>query len=155
MVDEVPRLRRHALRLVGDRDLADDLVHEAIARALAKRATYAGDGSPQAWLHAILRNAARDAAKREARTPDLLPIEPGSEPSTPPLQEQAVTCADIVHAIDGLAPGRRDALLVEMNVGGDQSGRAARMGITLATYRTRVHRAREDMKSRLGSVRRR
>jgi len=151
IVQEMPRPPTQARRLLRDIDLAEDLVHDTVVRALAKRETYAGDGSLQAWLHAILRNAARDAVKREVRTPDLLPIEPGIEPTASPLQEEAVRCADILDEVERLAPGRRDALLVEMNVEGDQSGRAARMGITLATYRTRVHRAREDMRARLGS----
>lgn len=149
IVRELPWLRRRALRLVRDEDLAAELAQEVAERALRRRHTFTGRGSYRAWLQAILRNAAIDAFKHAGRLPEITSLDARSDVGAQGLQEQALRCADIVSAIESLPPGRRDALLAEMGDEADQSARAAKLGVSLATYRTRVHRARLQMRARL------
>jgi|GEM_PF-1576440 len=149
IVGELPWLRRRARRMVRDEDLAAELAQDVAERALRRGHGFAGRGPLRAWLQAILRNAAIDAFKRADRLPDLNSLDAGSEVGAPGLQEQALRCADIVSAVESLPPGRRAALVAEMSDEGDQAQRAATLGISLATYRTRVHRARQQMRARL------
>lgn len=52
--------RRVAAAIVGDRELASDVVQEAFVRAVAQRASFAGRGSLDGWLWRIVVNTARD-----------------------------------------------------------------------------------------------
>ncbi len=61
---------RVAAAITGDAELARDAVQDGLARALARRRTFGGSGSLDAWLWKVIVNAARNAA---ARTPQ--PIE--------------------------------------------------------------------------------
>src|SRR3954467_11332402 len=64
----LPALRSAARRFAGPRrDLADDLIQETFARALANQDRYQAGTNARAWLHAILLNAARSMFRRERR----------------------------------------------------------------------------------------
>src|SRR5882762_3853644 len=52
--------RRVAAAIVGDRELASDVVQEAFVRAVKQRASFAGRGSLDGWLWRIVVNTARD-----------------------------------------------------------------------------------------------
>src|SRR5438128_2368809 len=61
----VDRLRAYARRLVGDD--ADDVVQDALVRALAKRDQFRGESSMSTWLHAIVHGVAIDHLRRRTR----------------------------------------------------------------------------------------
>jgi RNA polymerase sigma factor (sigma-70 family) len=65
---------RVAAAIVGDRDWAVDVVHEAFVRALARAGDYRGEGSVEAWVWSVVVNEARRAAS--AQPAPLAPIEP-------------------------------------------------------------------------------
>ena len=69
----VPRLRRYARALVGNRDDADDLVQDTLERALARGGTFRGDSSPTTWLHRVMHRRFLDTRRR--RTPEPTPDE--------------------------------------------------------------------------------
>jgi RNA polymerase sigma-70 factor (ECF subfamily) len=56
MLKAVPNLRAFAISLTGSTDQADDLVQDAILRALSNIERFDPDSSLQAWLFTILRN---------------------------------------------------------------------------------------------------
>jgi RNA polymerase sigma-70 factor (ECF subfamily) len=58
---------RVAEAIVGDVELAHDVVQEAFARALVRRPEFRGDGSMTGWLWRIVVNEARDASRRRVR----------------------------------------------------------------------------------------
>jgi RNA polymerase sigma-70 factor (ECF subfamily) len=64
----LPEFRRVAAAIVGDRELALDIVQEGFALAVRKRASFRGQGPLEAWLWRIVVNAAR--AQRRRATPD-------------------------------------------------------------------------------------
>ena len=79
-IEEIYRERygafaRTASAIVGDADDARDVVQEAFATAVRRRADYRGEGSLEGWLWRIVVNAAR--AQRRAR--------PAAEVSASPL----------------------------------------------------------------------
>ena len=53
----VPRLRRYARALVGNRDDADDLVQDTLERALSKSALWRGVADMRAWLFSMMTHA--------------------------------------------------------------------------------------------------
>jgi len=55
----IPALRRFAWSLTGDRDQADDLVQEALLKAVSRWAQLRQTGSIRSWLFQILYNAFR------------------------------------------------------------------------------------------------
>src|SRR5580700_1861559 len=56
MLDAVPSLRAFALSLSGNTDRADDLVQEALTRAIANIGSFQPGTNMPAWLFTILRN---------------------------------------------------------------------------------------------------
>ncbi|GAB4149258.1 MAG: RNA polymerase sigma factor [Sphingomonadales bacterium] len=56
LVRLIPRLRRFARSLTGDADRADDLVQDAIERALARRTQWQPGSRLDHWLLRIMRN---------------------------------------------------------------------------------------------------
>lgn len=62
------RLYAFAYRMLGDRDSALDVVHEAFAIALAHAAEFRGDARPLTWLTSIARNL---CLKRSSRVREL------------------------------------------------------------------------------------
>src|SRR6476660_10113058 len=70
MVEMIPRLRRYARALVGDRIAADDLVQDTLERAWSKFHLYRRGTDLRAWLFTVMHNvyvnqlrAARPAAQ--------------------------------------------------------------------------------------------
>jgi DNA-directed RNA polymerase specialized sigma24 family protein len=60
---QAARFRGLAAAVAGA-DAASDVVQEAFALALRKRASWRGEGPLEAWLWRLVLNAARDAQRR-------------------------------------------------------------------------------------------
>src|ERR1700748_1242998 len=56
LLDRTPFLRACSRSLCGDRELADDLAQEALAKAWQSRDTFRAGSNLKAWLFTILRN---------------------------------------------------------------------------------------------------
>jgi len=61
-----PEFCRAAAAIAGDRNLGEDAVQEAFAKALRKRRSFRGRGTLEAWVWRIVVNTARDARRRAA-----------------------------------------------------------------------------------------
>ena len=73
-------------RLTGDRELAEDCVQDAFARALVRWPVDGVPGKPMAWLMTTARNRALDRARRavvEATKLRLIARETAREPPDP------------------------------------------------------------------------
>jgi RNA polymerase sigma factor (sigma-70 family) len=66
---------RVATAIAGTAEAGEDAVQEGLAPALARRTTFRGTGSLEAWLWRVIVNAARNARRR--REPPMMDI-PGS-----------------------------------------------------------------------------
>jgi len=66
------RFLRVAEAVVGDPDLAHDVVQDAFARAIRRRFDYRGEGTLEGWVWRTVVNAARNA--RRDRPPAHLPL---------------------------------------------------------------------------------
>src|SRR6202046_382329 len=67
MLAAVPSLRAFAISLSGNVDRADDLVQEALLRALANLRSFEPGSNMSAWLFTILRNLFRSEYRKRRR----------------------------------------------------------------------------------------
>jgi RNA polymerase sigma-70 factor, ECF subfamily len=145
MVALVPQLHTFARSLCRDGVRADDLVQEALMRAINNIQRFKPGTNLKAWLFTIVRNEHYSQLRRgkfEARGMDveLLP-----EPSVPPDHDGKLELRDLNRALASLSPGQRTALIL-VSVSGFSYEQAAEIcGCAVGTIKSRVARARETL----------
>jgi len=147
----IPHLRAFAISLTGDMDRADDLVQEAILRALGNLDKFTPGTSMQAWLFTILRNLFRtDYRKRQREVEDPDGIY-AAKLATAPAQNGHLDLKDLKTALVKLPIEQREAVLLV--AGGISYDEAARIcGVAIGTIKSRVNRARSGLAQVLGVV---
>jgi RNA polymerase sigma-70 factor, ECF subfamily len=144
LVDLIPRLRRYARALVGDRATADDLVQDTLERAWAKLHLYRSGTDLRAWLFTVMHNVHVNRV-RAARPTDLLEDEM-PELAQRASQGDALMVRDLDRAIARLPAEQRAVLLLvtleEMSY--DEVARA--LGVPIGTVMSRLSRAREKLR---------
>jgi RNA polymerase sigma factor (sigma-70 family) len=145
LVDLIPRLRRYARALVGDRAGADDLVQDTLERAWSKLHLYRRGTDLRAWLFTVMHNVHVNKL-RAARPTD--PLDDGMpELAARASQGDALLVRDLDRAIARLPADQRAVLLLvtleEMSY--DEVART--LGIPIGTVMSRLSRAREKLRS--------
>jgi RNA polymerase sigma-70 factor (ECF subfamily) len=142
-------LRAYARTLANSRDAADDLVQEALARALAAWESFVPGSDLRAWLYTILRNTWFSAARRRARE------RRAAEAMHPPDEAAAadpggnLALGQLARALAALPAEQREALML-VGAHGMSGEDAARLcGIAEGTLRARVSRARAALRRTL------
>jgi len=147
----IPHLRAFAISLTSDMDRADDLVQEAILRALGNLDKFTPGTNMQAWLFIILRNHFRTdyrKRRREVEDPDGTYAE---NLATAPAQNGHLDLKDLRTALIKLPVEQREAVLLV--AGGISYDEAARIcGVAIGTIKSRVNRARSSLAQLLGVV---
>jgi DNA-directed RNA polymerase specialized sigma24 family protein len=64
---EIPRLRRYVFALTRNMSRADDLVQDALVRAIAKQRYLQWGTNLRAWLFTIMHRQSADAVRRSVR----------------------------------------------------------------------------------------
>ena len=67
IAEQIPRLRRYARALTGDRAAADDLVQDTLERALSRFHLWRQGSDLRAWLFTIMHNIFVNQARSRAR----------------------------------------------------------------------------------------
>ncbi|MBZ9649206.1 hypothetical protein K9B33_16845 [Sphingobium sp. 3R8] len=104
-------MRRYARALARDESDADDVVQDALLRAIERRATYQPERSRTRWLLAIVHNVFVSAKRRQAaetRRNDRFAQTLLS--SIDPQQEEHVRLAEIAQGFAALPDAQRAAL---------------------------------------------
>lgn len=147
LVALLPQLRAFARSLCGNRDQADDLVQEAVARAWRARTSFTPGTSMRAWTFTILRNTYFSELRRQKRQ-DTLSAEAAHD-WVLPEQEGGLHLSDVERALNRLSPERRAALLL-VSMGDFSYAEAAEIcDCPIGTLRSRVSRARRDLEAML------
>lgn len=144
LVDLIPRLRAYARFLTRDPAAADDLVQEALARALAALPGLAEGANLKAWSFAILRNVFFEG-KRRARISQraMDATTPGTQSA--PVQDEVAEMRRLEALLHQLSPLLRESLLL---VGAQEmtyEEAAAICGVPSGTIKARVSRARAQL----------
>jgi RNA polymerase sigma-70 factor, ECF subfamily len=145
MVALVPQMHTFARSLCRDGARADDLVQEALARALANIERFRPGTNLKAWLFTIVRNEHYSQLRRrkfEAQgvDTDLLP-----EPSVPPDHDGDLELRDLNRALGKLSAGQRTALILVSASGFSYEEAAKICGCAVGTIKSRVARARDTL----------
>jgi RNA polymerase sigma-70 factor (ECF subfamily) len=145
MVALVPQLHTFARSLTRDGVRADDLVQEALMRAIHNVHRFRPGTNLKAWLFTIVRNEHYSQLRRrkfEAHgiDTDMLP-----EPSVPPDHDGKLEMRDLNRALASLSPGQRTALILVSASGFSYEEAAAICGCAVGTIKSRVARARETL----------
>jgi len=144
LVELIPRLRRYARALVGDRASADDLVQDTLERAWAKLHLYRRGTDLRAWLFTVMHNVHVNKV-RATRVTDTLDDEL-PELAQRASQGDALLVRDLDRAIAQLPAEQRAVLLLvtleEMSY--EEVARA--LGIPIGTVMSRLSRAREKLR---------
>src|SRR4051794_2442321 len=145
LVDLIPRLRRYARALVGDRATADDLVQDTLERAWAKLHLYRRGTDLRAWLFTVMHNVHANKV-RAAR-----PNDPFDE-ETPELalrasQGDSLMVRDLDRSIALLPSEQRSVLLLVALEDMSYEEVAHTLGIPMGTVMSRLSRAREKLRT--------
>jgi RNA polymerase sigma-70 factor (ECF subfamily) len=145
LVELIPRLRRYARALVGDRSTADDLVQDTLERAWAKLHLYRRGTDLRAWLFTVMHNVHVNRV-RASRATDTLGDEMPELAQRAP-QGDALMVRDLDRGIARLPAEQRAVLLLvtleEMSY--DEVART--LGIPIGTVMSRLSRAREKLRA--------
>ncbi len=144
LVELIPRLRRYARALVGDRASADDLVQDTLERAWAKLHLYRRGTDLRAWLFTVMHNVHVNKV-RATRVTDTL------EDELPELaqrasQGDALLVRDLDRAIARLPTEQRSVLLLVTLEEMSYEEVAHALGIPIGTVMSRLSRAREKLR---------
>lgn len=147
ILEQVPRLRRYARALTGDRFAADDLVQDTLERALAKWVLFRPGSKPDAWLMSIMHNLFVNQLRQRAARPDQMELEAiAVEPATPARQEEGLALEDLQAALDKLPADQREVLLLVALEEMSYEEAARIVGVPVGTVMSRLSRAREKLR---------
>jgi RNA polymerase sigma-70 factor (ECF subfamily) len=135
LIGTIPHLRAFARSLTGDSDTADDLVQDAIVRALAARQQYTPGTNFKAWIFTILR-------KFRAEPIDEISPEVWS---VLPRQDAKLEIDDFQRALAKLSPEQREVLILVGASGFSYEDAAEICECAVGTIKSRLSRARRDL----------
>jgi RNA polymerase sigma-70 factor (ECF subfamily) len=149
--EQITSLRRYAYVLCRNHADADDLVQEALLKAIAAAHTYRSGKDLRSWLFSILHNTfvshKRQYARRAraARFLDSTLREVGVKPA----QEARVEVRDTLNMLSRLGPDQQAALVLIAVEGMSYAEAAEALDIPLGTLMSRLARGREELRQRV------
>ena len=149
VVASMPDLRAFARFLAHDPDLADDLVQETVAKALAAESQFTPGTRLGAWLFTILRNHFYSLHRRRVAAPAFVDPDAADEVAVPAGQEASVALGDLERALARLAPEQREALVLVCAQGLSHAEAARICDCAVGTIKSRVSRARAELRATL------
>lgn len=145
---EIPRLRRYARALLRTSDAADDLVQDALERALSRMENWRIGESPRRWLFAIMHNLFIDQKRRAGRRNEgaMLPLEDREAQAQPSIQSESPESREILDTLQSIAPERRAAIVLVGIEGFSYAEAAELLGVPAGTVMSRISRGREELR---------
>lgn len=143
------RLYRVAYAWCRSPALADDLVQEALAKALKNSAQLRDPKARDAWLFTILANCYRDYFRRSRDMDNIDDVEISHE-STPESESSSAQIIGLVRAaVAQLSEGQRQVVTL-VDLEGFSYGEVAQiLDVPIGTIMSRLCRARNAMKTLL------
>jgi RNA polymerase sigma-70 factor (ECF subfamily) len=144
LIELIPRLRRYARALAGERAAADDLVQDTLERAWTKLHLYRRGTDLRAWLFTVMHNvhvnrlrATRPSDPLEDEMPEL------AQRAT---QGDALLVRDLERAVAALPVAQREVLLLVALEDLSYEETAQALDIPIGTVMSRLARAREKVR---------
>lgn len=146
LIEHIQALRRFATALVGNAADADDLVQEALKRALVYLDGERQIDNLRAYLFTILHNVRIDALKRDARAGRQVPVEDTQLISEAASQADRVACQETLGAMQRLSEEHRQVLLLVGVEGMSYREAADVLDLPIGTVMSRLSRARTALR---------
>jgi RNA polymerase sigma factor (sigma-70 family) len=144
----IPRLRRYARALVGDRAGADDLVQDTVERGWRKLSSWRRGGDMRAWLFGIMHNLYVDQRRRPAVPTDMLD-EDADEPSVDAMHDRVLALRDLESALIALPSEQREILLLIALEEMTYDEVALTLKLPIGTVMSRLSRARQKLRAHM------
>ncbi|WOE76038.1 sigma-70 family RNA polymerase sigma factor [Parasphingorhabdus sp. SCSIO 66989] len=142
LAETVPHLRAYGRSLSGNRDVADDLVQEALLRAWSARERFEAGTNIRAWTFIILRNVFLSQMRRNKFVGEWDELASDRILSASGQQDAQLNLADVQRALGLLPESQREALIL-VGAGGFSYEEAAEIcDVALGTIKSRVARGR-------------
>jgi RNA polymerase sigma-70 factor (ECF subfamily) len=148
------RLYRYAVSMVGDHDVASDMVQDAFIRAYTNLAACRDRDRFRVWLFRTLRNRCfdhlKDPRRRQVPIEDAPPV-PDEREGPADRVERAGLRAQLRRALDRLPAVQREAFLMHYVEGLSYEDMAGTLEASVSALKMRVLRAREALAVQLRS----
>jgi len=151
LTPHIPRLRRYARALVGDRYGADDLVQDTLERALNKFHLWRPGSDLRAWLFAIMHNVFVNQLRSRAARPETA-LEEGDLSTQVAPDADRLEIRDMQSAIAMLPAEQREVILLVALEQLSYAEVSEALDIPMGTVMSRLFRARERLRVQLASV---
>ncbi len=142
---------RLAKRLVGDPDVAEEVMQESLCRLLERWETYRGEAKFSTWMMQIVVNVARERRRRPQQTREI-DAELAIAATEDPLDQMATTelKQKIFSVVDRLPDRQREVAMLRFGEGLGVNQVAAILRITEANVYTCMHLARKRIAQAIG-----
>ncbi len=152
LLAHLPKLRAYALMLTRNRPDADDLVQTATVLVLRAESQFIPGTNFSAWSYRILKNSYISTCRGHKRRPSSIDDVPEASLAYPARQYEQVLASEVVTAMGKLSVNLREVLT--LICGGDMSyeDAAVAMSCSVGTVKSRLWRARDQMKIMLENV---
>jgi len=152
LLQHLPAAQRFAIRLTGDAPSAEDLLHDAIVRAMKGAERFDGRASFTTWMFQIIVNCFRDRlrARSESEISDLKPEIPDFRSPDPAdrIGEQELGLL-VAKRVSSLPPRQREVLVLIVYENMSVSDAAEVLEISKTNVRANLSYARERLKKEL------
>ena len=142
---EIPRLRRYARAMLGNRAAADDLVQDTLERAWVRLSQWRAGSDLRAWLFSIMHNLRVDQLRRPAVSTQSMDDDEVGTPMRA-TQTDALEVNDIESALSQLPDEQREVLLLVALEEMSYAEIAEALAIPVGTVMSRLSRGRERLR---------
>jgi RNA polymerase sigma-70 factor (ECF subfamily) len=149
ITEHIPRLRRYARALVGDRYVADDLVQDTLERAWNKFYLWRPGSDLRAWLFTIMHNVfVNQARRRRYESEELTDETPAA--AVRATQGEQLELRDVDRVLSSISAEQREVVLLVAveQLTYEEISRA--LDIPIGTVMSRLSRGRERVRQALG-----
>jgi RNA polymerase sigma-70 factor (ECF subfamily) len=146
MAELIPRLRRYARALTGDRNAADDLVQDTLERAWSKFHLWRRGSDLRAWLFTIMHNVYVNQVRARSAAHGVMLEADAADAPVRATQSDMLEVRDIGAALGRLSDEQREVLLMVAleRMSYQEASRA--LGVPIGTVMSRLARARERLR---------
>lgn len=145
-----PKMFPVCLRYMGDRETAEDVLQEGFISLFSKLDSYSGEGSFEGWARKIFVNTALMTLRKHDLIKQSEDIESAwGVSSEDPGALQKITYDELMKMISELPPGFRTVFNMFVIEGYSHKEIGEALGITEATSRSQLQRARVMLQNRI------
>jgi RNA polymerase sigma-70 factor (ECF subfamily) len=144
LIEFLPKMRVWALALTRNRAAAEDLTQDVATKALVARDCFIPGTNFSAWVHRIMINHFISGVRnrREFTDVDTVPDMP-----VPAAHEDRTALRELSWALDRLPADQREALFMIVLQERSYESAAEVSGCAIGTLKSRVHRARLQLRT--------